>query len=228
MGDLDTSAVTGVELRGYRRGTLSTDSWDQYVVPVNDRVASFYGRASTFRTPGRGAASQKLMAIHNAANSPVIVNVSRIRVDLLTQAPKTITTLPPIMRVHRFSVLPTNGNAITKTGLDTGGNTNTAVTLWGDASADAVSSTTTLTVTIPANSCLAQAYAPRQVAANTTPSSAAAYEIIDTITFLEDEPDIVVRPLQGICVYLDQSETAGNLTSDMWVGILDWEEYTQL
>jgi hypothetical protein len=31
-------ATAGVEVRGYRRGTLTTDSWDQYVIPVKDRI----------------------------------------------------------------------------------------------------------------------------------------------------------------------------------------------
>jgi hypothetical protein len=86
MADIDSSATSGVEVRGYRRGTLTTDSWDQYVIPVKDRIVGFTGRAATFVTPGRAAVSQKIMALHNATGSSVIVNVNRMRVDLLSTA----------------------------------------------------------------------------------------------------------------------------------------------
>src|SRR4051794_6584286 len=103
MADVDTTTVSGVEARGYRRGALSTDSWDQYVVPVRDRVTSWAGRAATFKTPGRAAVGQKLLALHNATASSVLVCVNRIRVDVLQTAVKAVTVVPPMIRVQRFT-----------------------------------------------------------------------------------------------------------------------------
>lgn len=229
MADVGTSQTGGVALRGYRRGALSTDSWDQYVVPLDNRIVTFSGRASTFLTPGRGAASQKIMALHNATGSSVLVNVNRIRVDMLAGngSTKVLTTLPPIIRIHRFTALPTGGTGLTKSALDSSGISNVAVTAWGDASANGTSSATTLTITIPSNSALAQVYGPRTLGASTANASASGYELLDTAVFFEDEDDIVLRALEGICVFLDQSATAGNLTTDGWAAIIDWQEYTQ-
>jgi hypothetical protein len=234
MADTDSSATAGVEVRGYRRGTLSTDSWDQYVIPVKDRIVSFTGRAATFVTPGRAAVSQKILALHNATGSSVIVNVNRIRVDLLSTAFKAITVLPPIIRINRFTTLPTNGTALTKTALDSTLTSNASVTAWGDASADnsgaGTSSATTLTIT--AGAVLAQGYAPRYTGFATPNVTAASgvpmYEMLDTIEFFVGEPDITLRALEGICVFLDQATvTTGNPTTDKWLAVIDWEEYTR-
>lgn len=230
MGDIDSTAVSGVEVRGYRRGTLSTDPWDQFVVPVKDRIVSYRGRCCSFVTPGRSAVSQKIMALHNATGSSVIVSVNRIRVDLLTTVVKGITILPPIIRVHRFTAVPTNGTALTKVALDTGlsgGATGSAsVTLWGDASADnagaGTSSATTLTVTVPANSAIAQLYAPRFI-------TAVGYEPIDTGLFFDGgDSEIVIRALEGVVVFLDMATTSTGIpTTDKFLATIDWEEYTR-
>jgi hypothetical protein len=221
MGDIDTTAVSGVEARGYRRGAVSTDSWDQYVVPVRDRISSFYGRACTFKTPGRAATTQKILALHNATASSVVVCINRITVDLLSTVVKAITVVPPVIRCHRFTAVPTNGTALAKVALDTSQSSNAAVTAWGDASADGTGSATTLTVTIPANSMLAQVYAPRWI-------TAAGYEPVDTASFFYGEPDITLRALEGVVVYLDAAVvTTGNPATDMWVASVDWEEYTR-
>lgn len=226
MGDQASSTVSGVTARGYQRGS-GTGNWDQYVIPTKDRVTSYLGRCSSFVTPGRNATSQKLMAIHNATGSTVTVSINRIRVDLLTTVAKAVTTLPPIIRVHRFTAIPTNGTNITtsKVPLDTNYTSSAAVTLWGDSSADnagaGTSSGTTLTVTIPANSALAQLYAPRVI-------TAAGYEPIDAAIFFEGDSDITLRPLEGACVFLDAATvTSGIPTTDRFLIVIDWEEYTR-
>jgi hypothetical protein len=229
MANAGTSQTGGIALRGYRRSALSTGSWDQYVVPVDDRIVTYAGRASTFLTPGRGAAGQKILALHNATGSAVRINVNRIRVDLRsgTIGTKVLTTLPPIIRIHRFTAIPASGTVLAKTTLDSGGSSNPAVQVWGDASANGTSSATTLAVTIPSNSALAQVYGPRILGASTADASASGYEVLDSVTFFEDESDIVLRALEGICVFLDQSDVAGNVTADQWAAVIDWQEYTQ-
>lgn len=224
MGDVDTTTTAGVEARGYRRGTLTTDSWDQYVVPVKDRITTFAGRAGTFVTPGRATAAQKILALHNATGSTVIVNVNRVIVDVVSTVAKAITVVPPTVRVHRFTTLPTGGTALAKTGLDTALTSNAAVTAWGDSSADNTGngtlSATALTIT-PGN-FMAQMWAPRLF-------TAAGYEMVDTAPFFVGEPDITLRALEGIVVVLDNANTAvlGNPATDRWVAFVDWEEYTR-
>lgn len=233
MPDVDSSATAGLEVRGYRRGGLTTDPWDQYVVPVKDRVVGFTGRASTFVTPGRAAVAQKILAIHNATGSSVFVSVNRIRVDVLQTAAagKAPTVLPPIIRVCRFTAVPTNGTSLTKVPLgDSTVTSNASVTTWGDASADnggaGTSSATTLTITVPANQVLAQAYGPRIMVVGTSAST--FYEPLDTIEFFVGEPDVMLRPLEGVVVFLDMATvTTGNPTTDKWLAFVDWEEWTR-
>lgn len=223
MGDVASTAVGGQEWRGYRRGAGGTDDVDQYVVPVRDRIVSFSGRASTFITPGRGAVSQKILALHNATGSSVIVCINRIVVDVLSTVTKAITVVPPVIRVHRFTAVPTNGTTLTKTPMDSSQSSNASVTAWGDASADGTGSGTTLTVTIPAGSILHQKYAPRLF--GTAPIG---YEPIDSAAFFEGEPDITLRALEGVCVFLDAAtNTTGNPSTDRWVAMVDFEEYTR-
>lgn len=222
MGDIDTTAVSGVEARGYRRGATSTDSWDQYVVPVRDRITSWAGRAATFKTPGRAAVGQKLLALHNATGSSVLVCINRIRVDVLQTAVKAVTVVPPMIRVQRFTAVPTNGTALAKTPFDTALTTSSSVTAWGDASADGTLSGTTLTITVTSGAgVLAQTHGPRVF-------TAVGYEVMDTMDFFIGDPDITLRPLEGVCVWLDQAVvTAGNPATDFWIASVDWEEYTR-
>jgi hypothetical protein len=195
------------------------------VVPVRDRISSFNGRASTFITPGRAAVGQKLLALHNATGSSVLVCVNRIVVDLLTTVAKAATIVPPVIRIHRFTAVPTNGTVLTKTAMDTAGTSNSAVTAWGDASADGTGSGTTLTVTIPAGSILHQQYAPRLIQSSAVGIS---YEPIDTAMYFQGEPDVTLRALEGVCVFLDQAVvTTGNPATDRWIAMIDWEEYTR-
>lgn len=224
MGDVDSSAVSGVEVRGYRRGTLSTDSWDQYVIPVEDKIISFQGRCTTPYIPGRGLTQQKIFALHNATGSSVLVSIDRIRLDLLNLGVKAIGIVPPMIRIHRFTALPTNGTNLSSTHkapLDSTLSSNASVTVWADASADNTSSGTTLTVTIPTNSLLAQQWAGRVF-------TAVGYEEMDRPEFFGGEPDVTLRALEGICVFLDAAVvTTGNPSTDKWAVSCDWTEYTR-
>jgi hypothetical protein len=228
MGDVESTSTAGQEWRGYRRGGTAGDPVDQYVVPVRDRIPSFYGRASTFVTPGRaGTTGQKILALHNATGSPVLVCVNRIVVDVLQTAAAGIapTVFVPVIRIHRFTVVPTNGTALTKVKMNSALSSDAAVTAWGDASADGTGSGTTLTVTIPAGSCLHQKYTPRILVIGTSASS--FYEPIDTAPFFEGEPDITLGALEGVVVFLDYTVAAGNPTTNRWIATIDWEEYTR-
>jgi hypothetical protein len=221
MGDVDSTAVSGVEVRGYRRGTTSTDSWDQFVIPTKDRITTFWGRANTFLTPGRAAIAQKILALHNATSSTVIVSVNRLRVDVLNTAVKAVGVVPPIIRCHKFTAVPTGGTVLSKVSLDSALSSNSSVTAWGDASVDGTSSGTALTITVPAGSNVSQLWAPRVF-------TAVGYEPIDSGLFMEGDSDITLRALEGVCVFLDQATvTTGNPTTDRWLATVDWEEYTR-
>ncbi len=190
------------------------------ITPVainNEPSATFKGRVATFRTPGRaGTAGQKLFALHNATGSTRVVRVNKLFVDKVETVVKAVTVLPPVIRAHRFTVLPTNGTVLTKVAKDTALSSNASVVATGDASADGTGSATTLTVTIPAGSCVAQEFAPRLI-------TAAGYEVADRIALLDNET-IVLRALEGIVVFLDYVLATQNPTTDMWTVTCDWWE----
>ncbi len=220
MPDIDTTATSGVEARGYRRGGATTDGWDQYVIPVEDHITSFKGRTATFRTPGRAAVSHKILALHNATGSAVLVDVHKITCDVYFTVAKAVTVPPPIFRLSRFTALPTGGTALAQTAEDTALTSNASVTSWQDASADGTSSATALTITIPAGQAITQEIAPRLI-------TAAGYEVADRIEFLADSGAVTLRALQGIVLEVVSPAGTSEPTTDNFTANIQWTEYTR-
>lgn len=196
---------------------------EQYVIVQDEKVISYQGRAASFRIPGRAAAAQNLGAIHNATGSAVLVRVNRILVDMLSlTAGKAATILTPVLRVRRFTAVPTNGTAMTKAPRDSALSSNASVTVWQDASADRTSSTTTLTIT--GGSIVAEANAPRMIAVT---AANTFYEPVDMAEFFVGEPDVILRPLEGLVVAAEDAiASTGNPATDHWSVVIDWDEYT--
>lgn len=216
MPDIDTTAISGVEARGYRRGALTTDGWDQYVIPVRDRIVSYQGRAATFRIAGiAGTTGHKLLSIHNATGSTVVVEIQKIFIDTMSTAAKVVA--PAIARLHRVTVLPTGGTACPKVPVDSSLTSNASVTVLQAASSETVAST--ITATIPASSILTQQHLPRAL-------TLVGYEMSDRIEMCEDDP-ITLRALEGIVLNLDYSVATASATTDVYIAGVYWEEYTR-
>jgi hypothetical protein len=189
----------------------------QEFIPTPEAHATFRGRAQTFRTPGRaGTTGQKIFALHNATGSTKVVHVNQLTIDCIQTAVIAVTVVPPIIRVHRFTAVPTNGTALTKVAKDTALSSSASVTAWGDASADGTGSSTALAVTIPAGSMITQEFAPRLI-------TAVGYEMFDRTEMLVGF-DLVLRALEGIVVNLDYTTTTANPTTTHWVAGCDWFE----
>jgi hypothetical protein len=197
----------------------------QVVTNENARkVISYKGRVSTFRTPARVATAQNFFAIHNATGSTVLVDVEKITIDWINAAAAGVapTVIPGIVRAYRFTAVPTNGTALTKVPEDTALASNSAVTVWGDASADGTGSGTTLTVTPTAGNILTQEYVSRTLVVGTSAST--FIELMDRATFFEDEGvAITLRPLEGFLIRLDSAANQV-VTNHMIVGCR-WTEY---
>lgn len=227
MPDVDSSATSGVEVRGYRRGAASTDGWDQYVVPVRDRVVSYSGRAGTFRTPSRAATTQNVLAIFNAS-ATTIVAVNRVLFDIYQLTAGAATVHPPIVRISRLTAVPTNGTALSKVAVDTTMTSDASVTLFQDASADGTSSGTAMAATIAAGTMLTQEVCSRLITVGT--ANAYAYEVADRMEFFVGQPDITLRQNQGLVMHLifPAAPVAGTATAGLHsIGVIDWEEYTR-
>jgi hypothetical protein len=226
MADQDANPTAGVEPRGYRRGTLSTDSWDQYVIPVKDRITSFVGRSATFRIAGNAAATQQnLLALINAAGSTVTIAVNRVTIDLLVTAAAGIapTVVTPAVRVRRATAVSA-GTALAKTPRgDSAQTSNASVSCLGGSSADAG---TVTAITATNGGLLAQKYAPRLLIVGTTPATT-LYEPVDTIPFFYGEPDITLKAGEAMLISLETHAAAGNPATNFWIAEIDWEEYTR-
>ena len=208
----------GRKLRSRQRTVGANSVEEQWILVGDERVISFGGRSNSFRIPGRaGTAGQRLAGIHNATGSTVLVDVHRVWVDLAMTAIKAATVLPPIIRMYRFTALPTGGTAITKAALDTAQTSNASVTCWQDASADGTSGTA-LAITLTAGQVLAQEFAPRMI-------TAAGYEMADRLFFFEGQTDVTLRPLEGLAISLDYVLATQNPITDMWTIGFDWREY---
>jgi hypothetical protein len=191
----------------------------QRVSPVDERQISYIGRSATFKTLGRaGTSGQKIFAIHNATASKILVDVQRITVDVMQTAARVIE--PPMVRLWKFTAVPTNGSAVTKVPEDSALSSNASVTLWQDASADSTGSGTTLTVTLPAATVVSQSWGPRAL-------TLVGYEQFDRETFLEAQDErVTLRALEGICVFLDYTAAVANPVTDKWMVTCRWIEYT--
>jgi hypothetical protein len=190
---------------------------------------SYLGRASTFRTPGRaGTAGQKIFAIHNSTTSPLLVDVDKILVDFITTVAigKVGTIIPPIVRLWKFTAVPTNGTALGKVPEDSALASNAQVTVWGDASADGTGSGTTLTVTLPAANILTQCVAPNRVFGTTGTGTNPWMEDAGRMIFLPDEDEVItLRALEGLAVFLDYTVATANPVTDFWLVSCRWKEY---
>jgi hypothetical protein len=197
---IDTYQVTGGDHR-------------QIVIPSNH--GGYSARFGSFVIPGRAATSHNLAAIHKATGSSVLVDVAFIGVDAYQTVIKAVTVPPPVIRVSRFTAIPTGGTTGTKAPEDTALSTNASVTLWQDASADRTSSGTALTITPGAT--ITQEFAPRMI-------TAAGYEMADRMEFLTNAP-VTLRALEGLVVSLVSPAGTSEPVTDMFCVTIRWEEY---
>ncbi len=182
------------------------------------RIVTYRGRANTFRVPGRVATTQNLLSLHNASGSAVKVRVNQVFVDVSTTVVKAVTVLPPVLRLHKVTVLPTNGTALTKVAQDSALTSSASVTVLGDASADGTGSGTTLTATIPAGAIYTQEFAARLI-------TAAGYEPMDRLVFLSDSSAyITLNALEGVVLQLVSA--VNMVATDHYICGIEWEEHT--
>jgi putative ubiquitin-RnfH superfamily antitoxin RatB of RatAB toxin-antitoxin module len=238
IGDVDIASIAaGTNYIGKTR--LTDGTTDAEVIPLTNYNAQavaivdasgnqitsfgsastplFTGKTATFRTLGRaGTTGQKIAAIHNATGSSIKVKVRRIRVDMWSTVVRAVTVAPPLIRLWKFTAVPTNGTALTKNKAGGSTTSNASCTLWGDASADGTGSATTLTVTLPAGTILDQQAAPRIITA--VGEVSVAESVFDYPEYIE------LAALEGVCVFLDYTLATQNPVTDMWTVSIQWDE----
>jgi len=211
IGDVTINNASGASAVNIQDGGNS--------ITVDFGTPLFRGCTASFRTPGRaGTSGQKIAAIHNATGSSIVVKVRKIEVDMYCTVVKAITVPPPIVRIWKFTAVPTNGTALTKNKIGGSTTSSASCTLWGDASADGTGSGTTLTVTLPSGTIIAQATAQRTI---TAVGETDAFR-----TIFEFEDHVELQALEGLCVFLDYTAATSNPTTDMWFTNICWHETT--
>ncbi len=188
-----------------------------YVHDDTEPLATFKGRAATYRTVGKaGTTARRILTIWNPVGSGKIVYVNSLSIDFASLAAIAVTVIPPAIRVYRITAAPTNGTVITKNAKDTTLTSLAGIEVRGDASADGTNSASALTATTTAGAMLTQEFSPRLI-------TGAGYEMADRIALL-DEAGVVVRAGEGLClsndITLATQEPAGVLT----IATIDWWE----
>jgi len=218
-----TRAQDGTTAAAHASGVIAAQVVAVQLVTNIDatRIVTYEGRVNSFRTPGRaGTVGQKILSLHNATASPVKVRVIRAWADLAVTVVKLVTVLPPIIRMWKVTVLPTNGTALTKVPIDSLFTSSSSVTVLGDALADGSGSATTLTATLPAGTIFTQEFAGRLI-------TGAGYEPADRVEFLDGEDAYVtLNALEGVVVFVDYVLATQNPITDMWIAGIEWEEFT--
>lgn len=216
MGDVEATAA-GQDFRGYRRGTVSGDPVDQYVVPVKDRIVSYAGRSCSFRQLGiAGTAGQKLMTIFNAAGSSVIVEVDLIGIDLMSTAARVVEQ--PLLRAHKLTTVPSAGTAMTKIAEDSTMSSNASVTLLQGTASEG-GAATAITATPAANTIVNQEFASRIL-------TLVGAEVGHRVEWFDRLP-WTLRAGEGLLVNLDYSAATANPVTDKWTTLVHWTEYTR-
>lgn len=148
VGVEDLPAGAGVaEYRTRERSVGGNTVVEQYLLPVDERVASCKAMASSFRVVGSGAAGQVFATLFNKTGSGVIVVVRRLTVqnDFVSN-----TGTVRVFAASRLTTAPATGTLITPTLFDTSGTHSASVEFRSGASADGTASAITAPAIAPA------------------------------------------------------------------------------
>lgn len=135
VGVTDQADGAGVgSIRTRQRTVGGNTVEEQYVIPIGERVASYKGMVSSFRTLGSAATPQNLFTASNTTGSSVILAVRRLVVQM--DATAVLTAVSPQFKVSRASGAPSGGTALTKVPFDTSLSSSGNVSFLGATASD--------------------------------------------------------------------------------------------
>ena len=194
----------------------------QRVIP--SRHGEYVGSACTFKMPGiAGTAGHKLFSIYNAQadSQPEVVRVFGVSVGVYCTVVKAITVPPPVVRLWKVTVAPSNGDAVTKVAANSGAvAASSFVFVKQDASADSTSSSSTLTATLPAGTWVSQWIAPTVI-------TAAGLNVLQNCELLTNGAYVDLRSNEGLVVFADYVDATSNPTTDRWVVSCQYEHWVE-
>lgn len=190
---------------------------EPYVIPISERVLSFRGFSSTFRTVGNAASPQNLFAISNGVASPVLVGIRRLSIQM--DATAASTAVASVIKTSRPAALPTVGTVMTKGSFDTSLTSDALVLLRGATASDGGAATA---ITGTAGTTFWQQLVMRL-------HTAVGQVLMDDeslIPGLSENDPFVLRADQSLLVQITNATPANNLATNHHILNVAWDEYT--
>jgi hypothetical protein len=208
---------TGKKVRTRQRTVGANTVEEQYFIEQSERVASFKGLATTFRTLGTGATPQNLFSIENAAGSTVLVAVRRTSVQL--DSTGTLIAVATQVKTSRPSVFPSGGTPLSKVAFDSTQTSSANVICRGATASDGGGAS----------------------AITATAGTAGWHQFVMRVAtqvgqiLIDDEPmvpmlcaddPIILRANEALLVQLVQATGTNNKSTDHYIVNCMWEEFT--
>ena len=218
VGVTDQSAGAGVvEVRTRQRTVGGSSVEEQYVIVQPERVASYKGIVSSFRTLGSAATPQNLFTASNTTGSSVILAIRRLVIQM--DATAVLTAVAPQFKVSRATGAPTGGTALSKVAFDSSLSSSANVSFLGATASDGGAATA---ITATAGSTGWQQFAFRL-------HTAVGQVLIPDETLVPvlcaDDP-IYLRADEHLLVQLVATAGTSNPTTNHYVVQCMFEEFT--
>ncbi len=221
VGVTDTASGAGVADVRTRERTVDGGTFaEQYVVPIDERVASYKGMYSTFRSPGRAATTQVLFTIANKTGSGVLLALRRLSIQQETSAVVNISWANQFKTARVAGTVPANGTVMTKVPFDSNQSSAANVEARGDASADGTTSASALTAAF--TTVAWHQFAMRM-------HTAVGQVLLDDeslIPSLADADPVILRENEAMIVSVLANATAANGATVFYLINCMWEEFT--
>lgn len=218
VGVTDQAAGAGVsEVRTRQRTVGGSSVEEQYVIPINERVASYKGTFSSFRTLGNAATPQNIFTISNTTGSSVLVAVRRLTVQM--DATVVLTAVAPQLQLSRVSSAPTGGTVLTDVAFDTSLSGSANVEARGATASDGGAATA---ITATAGTTLWQQYNFRlhtAVGQVLTPDNGLIPDLC------QDDP-VILRANEHLLVQVVAAAAASNAATNHYIVQAMFEEFS--
>lgn len=218
VGVTDQSAGAGVvEVRTRQRTVGGSSVEEQYVIPISERVPSYKGMVSSFRTLGAAATSQNVFTASNTTGSSVILAIRRLTVQM--DATAVLTAVTPQFKVSRASAAPSGGTALTKVPFDSSLSSSGNVSFLGATASDG-GAATAITATAGSTGWQQMAFrlhtAVGQVLINDEP----------LVPVLCADDPVYLRANEHLLVQLIATATTSNPATNHYIVQCMFEEFT--
>lgn len=215
VGVADTAAGAGVaEVRTRERSIGGNTYAEQYVIPIQERVASFKGVATSFRTAGLASTNHIIFSIENASGSTILLAVKRL--SLQVEDTGVLTTVAPVCRTYRSTTASASGTTLTKSGFDTSLSSSASVVVRGATASDGGAATA-----ITNGGTLSPAWTQFKMRAATAVGQY-LFDDEPMIPLLCADDPIILRAAQALVVRMEQA----SVTTASYIVNVAFEEFT--